>query len=48
MTKENKVAAAAFSLKDGLEPVSELTTNRLSVYLRCLNTLDADGVKTIS
>ncbi len=48
MTKENKAAAAAFSLKDGLEPVSELTTNRLSVYLRCLNSLDADGVKTIS
>ena len=48
MTKENKAAAAAFSLKDGLEPVSELTTNRLSVYLRCLNALDAAGVKTIS
>jgi redox-sensing transcriptional repressor len=31
-----------------LEPVSELTTNRLSVYLRCLNTLDAAGVRTIS
>ena len=30
------------------EPVSELTTNRLSVYLRCLNTLDAAGVRTIS
>lgn len=30
------------------EPVSELTTNRLSVYLRCLNTLDAAGVKTVS
>jgi redox-sensing transcriptional repressor len=48
VTKGNKAAAAAFSLKDGLEPVSELTTNRLSVYLRCLTTLDADGVKTIS
>jgi redox-sensing transcriptional repressor len=48
VTKENKAAAAAFSPKDGFEPVSELTTNRLSVYLRCLNTLDADGVKTIS
>ena len=48
MTKENRAAAAAFSLKEGLEPVSELTTNRLSVYLRCLNALDADGVKTIS
>ena len=31
-----------------MEPVSELTTNRLSVYLRCLNTLDAAGVRTIS
>jgi len=28
--------------------VSELTAGRLSVYLRCLNTLDAAGVKTIS
>jgi redox-sensing transcriptional repressor len=46
--KENKAAPAAFSPKDGLESVSELTTNRLSVYLRCLNALDADGVKTIS
>src|SRR3954467_10195269 len=30
------------------EQVSELTTNRLSVYLRCLNELDAAGVKTVS
>ena len=28
--------------------VSELTTNRLSVYLRCLNALDAAGVRTVS
>jgi redox-sensing transcriptional repressor len=28
--------------------VSELTAGRLSVYLRCLNMLDAAGVKTIS
>src|SRR5436853_2004893 len=28
--------------------VSELTTNRLSVYLRCLNVLEDAGVKTIS
>ena len=48
MKKENKAPAAAFSPKDSLEPVSELTTNRLSVYLRCLNALDAEGVKTIS
>jgi len=30
------------------EQVPELTINRLSVYLRCLNALDAAGVKTIS
>ncbi len=30
------------------EQVSELTTNRLSVYLRCLNELDAAGIQTIS
>ena len=28
--------------------VSELTTNRLSIYFRCLNELDTDGVQTIS
>jgi redox-sensing transcriptional repressor len=30
------------------EKISELTTNRLSVYLRCLNTLLAAGIKTVS
>ena len=30
------------------DQVSELTTNRLSVYLRCLNELEAGGVQTIS
>jgi redox-sensing transcriptional repressor len=30
------------------DQISELTTNRLSVYLRCLNVLDAAGVRTIS
>ncbi|HMV47194.1 MAG TPA: redox-sensing transcriptional repressor Rex [Blastocatellia bacterium] len=30
------------------EKVSELTTNRLSVYLRCLNELAARGTETIS
>jgi redox-sensing transcriptional repressor len=34
--------------KTAAEPVSELTTNRLSVYLRCLNQLEAAGVQTIS
>jgi redox-sensing transcriptional repressor len=30
------------------EQISELTTTRLSVYLRCLNVLDAAGIKTVS
>jgi redox-sensing transcriptional repressor len=30
------------------EKISELTTNRLSVYLRCLNKLAAAGIKTVS
>lgn len=34
--------------KHSLEQVSELTTNRLSVYLRSLNDLEAAGVRTIS
>src|SRR5437870_13806302 len=28
--------------------ISELTTNRLSVYLRCLNELATAGIKTVS
>jgi redox-sensing transcriptional repressor len=35
-------------LRSGGDQVSELTAGRLSVYLRCLNTLDAAGVKTVS
>lgn len=30
------------------EPVSELTTNRLSIYLRCLTQLESAGVETVS
>jgi redox-sensing transcriptional repressor len=30
------------------DQVSELTTNRLSIYLRCLTELDVEGVETIS
>ena len=41
MKVRNKVRA-------GAEQVSELTTNRLSVYLRCLNELERSGVDTIS
>lgn len=31
-----------------VEKISELTTNRMSVYLRCLNEFAAEGVKTVS
>jgi len=31
-----------------VEKISELTTNRLSVYLRCLNDIMAEGAKTVS
>jgi redox-sensing transcriptional repressor len=47
VTREHKVGIDARP-RVLAEPVSELTTNRLSVYLRCLNTLDAEGVRTIS
>ena len=47
MTRENKLAPAARP-RASTEAVSELTTNRLSVYLRCLGTLDTEGVRTIS
>jgi redox-sensing transcriptional repressor len=45
--RENKGAPRP-SAKESLEPVSELTTNRLSVYLRCLTLLEAAGVRTVS
>ena len=51
MKTQNKAAAAAGKATAGrqaADQVSELTTNRLSVYLRCLNELDAAGARTIS
>jgi redox-sensing transcriptional repressor len=45
--RTNKEAGQAV-VREISEPVSELTTNRLSVYLRCLNLLDAAGVRTVS
>jgi redox-sensing transcriptional repressor len=47
VTRENKLDSEARP-RVLTEPVSELTTNRLSVYLRCLSALDASGVRTIS
>src|SRR5213079_3499156 len=46
--KTSNKAVRANALKQIPDQVSELTTNRLSVYLRCLNTLDDAGVRTIS
>ena len=43
-----KTANKAAKSRQSLEQISELTTNRLSVYLRCLNELDGAGVRTIS
>ena len=48
MKAGNKAAARIPRGKQGPDQVSELTTNRLSVYLRCLNLLEGAGVKTIS
>ena len=47
MKRANK-AAGQGTIRETSEPVSELTTNRLSVYLRCLNLLDVAGVRTVS
>jgi redox-sensing transcriptional repressor len=43
-----KTANKALKARQSVDQISELTTNRLSVYLRCLNTLDGAGVRTIS
>jgi len=44
----NKLAQKTPQAKQGTDQVSELTTNRLSVYLRCLSTLEEASVRTIS
>ena len=44
----NKAAVRPPKARQSLDQVSELTTNRLSVYLRCLNLLEGAGVRTIS
>ena len=48
MKATNKAPAGTSKAKQSLDQVSELTTNRLSVYLRCLRQLDSAGVRTIS
>jgi len=46
--KQPNKAAIKLKSRPHLDQVSELTTNRLSVYLRCLNQLEGAGVRTIS
>jgi redox-sensing transcriptional repressor len=46
--KQPNKAAVRLKARPHLDQVSELTTNRLSVYLRCLNQLEGAGVRTIS
>jgi redox-sensing transcriptional repressor len=46
--KNANKAAKSHAGKTTSDQVSELTTNRLSVYLRCLNALEEAGVRTIS
>ena len=43
MKTSNKGAGKTAAGKQTTEQVSELTTNRLSVYLRCLSTLEDAG-----
>ncbi len=48
MKAPNKSSGKPTSGRQNAEQVSELTTNRLSVYLRCLNELEGAGARTIS
>jgi redox-sensing transcriptional repressor len=46
--QRNKAGARSPKARQGVDQVSELTTNRLSVYLRCLTELEVQGARTIS
>ena len=48
MKTPNKGPSKSPPGKQSADQVSELTTNRLSVYLRCLNVLEDAGVRAIS
>ena len=47
-SKTGSTTGGGDKLAKGGDQVSELTASRLSVYLRCLNTLDVAGVKAVS
>jgi redox-sensing transcriptional repressor len=44
----NKSGARSPKARQNADQVSELTTNRLSVYLRCLSELEVQGARTVS
>jgi redox-sensing transcriptional repressor len=46
--QRNKAGARSPKLRQTTDQVSELTINRLSVYLRCLTDLEARGTRTVS
>jgi redox-sensing transcriptional repressor len=46
--QRNKAGARSPKARQQADQVSELTTNRLSVYLRCLTELEAQGMRTVS
>jgi redox-sensing transcriptional repressor len=48
LVKREHKGGGQTAARESAESISELTTNRLSVYLRCLNLLDAEGVRTVS
>jgi redox-sensing transcriptional repressor len=48
VSKSSSSAGKSAPGKQNTDQVSELTTNRLSVYLRCLSALEETGVRTIS
>jgi redox-sensing transcriptional repressor len=46
--QRNKAGARSPRPRHHVDQISELTTNRLSVYLRCLTELDDQGIRTVS
>ena len=48
MKQRNKAGARSPRARQPSDQVSELTTNRLSVYLRCLTELEEHGTRTVS
>jgi redox-sensing transcriptional repressor len=48
LANKGRAPGSAAGRTESTESVSELTTNRLSVYLRCLNMLEEEDVRAIS